>query len=112
MPVRIVAFILLVCFASGEALAGQVRTRLTSSYLFGDFVVRPPRSIPHARSQLGRSAMAAVPPLPRARPTAAPHDGGIARTSTEAGAPSSAPASDRPSAASSASGFPPVVTLE
>ncbi len=103
MKLRAAACALLVCFASGEVLAGQ-RNSLARSYLFGDFVVRPPRSIPHART-LGQSAMAAFPPLPRARPAAAPPDAGIARTSAEPGAPFSPPPPV-------ASGFPPVVTLE
>jgi hypothetical protein len=107
MQVRTAAFILLVCFASGEALAGQGRARL-GSYLFGDYVVRPPRAIPHARS-LGRSAMAAVTPLPRARPAAAQPEAGIAVVSEPA---SAVRAPEGRSGQPAEAGFPPVVTLE
>jgi hypothetical protein len=65
---------LLVCFASGGVLAGQ-RTALTRSYLFS--VRRSPAAV-HSACQAARPVRhGGVPPLPRARPAAAPPEAGM-----------------------------------
>jgi hypothetical protein len=90
-----VACALLIGAGSVPAFAGQPRTHLASSHLFGDVIVRPPRAIPNPKSPFGHSAT--MMPMPRARPVAAP---------------ASAPATARPEPPATGQAFPPAATFE